>query len=99
MNNGNLRYELFKLDDDTQVNAVIKNESVWLTQKAMSELFQVDRTSISKHLKNIFERNELDESMVCEEFTHTTQHGAIEGKLQTRKINRNMRCYDGWSSD
>ena len=85
MNNGNLRYELYKLDNDTLVNAVIQNETIWLTQKAMGEVFEVDRTNITKHLKNIFENKELDENVVCEEFSQTTPHGAIQGKLQTRK--------------
>ncbi len=67
-----------------QVEAFVKDESIWLTQKAMAELFGVDRTSISRHLKNIFEIGELIEKMVCAEIAHTTQHGAIEGKTQTK---------------
>ncbi|SCK02472.1 Virulence protein [uncultured Eubacterium sp.] len=50
--------------DDISVNAVIKDESIWLTQKAMAELFGVKPLAISKHLKNIFTEGELDESMV-----------------------------------
>jgi len=80
-----LQYQLYKLDNDSEINAVIKDETIWLTQKAMGELFAVDRTSITKHLKNIFETGELDENLVCEEIAHTTQHGAIVGKQQITK--------------
>lgn len=49
-------------DKDIKVNAVIKDETIWLTQKAMAELFGVQTPAISKHLKNIFEEKELDET-------------------------------------
>ncbi|GHT71537.1 hypothetical protein FACS1894174_07730 [Bacteroidia bacterium] len=49
----------------------VQDETVWLTQKAISELFGVDRTVITKHLKNIFESNELQENSVCANFAHT----------------------------
>ncbi len=65
-----------------QIEAFVKDETIWLTQKLMAELFDVDRTSISRHLKNIFESGELLEEVVCADFAHTTQHGAIEGKTQ-----------------
>ena len=52
--------------------------SAWLTQKAMAELFGVDRSVIGKHLKNVFAEGELEEKVVCALFAHTTQHGAIE---------------------
>ncbi len=67
------------------ISAVVKDETIWLTQKAMAELFEVDRTSISRHLKNIFEEAELQEEEVCAEFAHTTRHGAMEGKTQIQK--------------
>ncbi len=70
-----------------QVEAFVKDETIWLTQKAMAELFGVDRSSISRHLKNIFETGELIEKVVCAEIAHTTQHGAIEGKTQTKETN------------
>lgn len=85
MDKNSLQYQLYKLDDDNEINAVIKDETIWLTQKSMSELFDVDRTSISKHLKNIFETGELDENVVCEEIAHTTKHGAIAHKQQITK--------------
>jgi hypothetical protein len=69
-------------EEDLSVNAVVKDDSIWLTQKAMAELFGVDKSSISRHLKNIFEEGELNEEVVVAIFATTTQHGAIEGKTQ-----------------
>ena len=47
-------------DKDIKVNAVIKDDTIWLTQKSMAELFGVQTPAISKHLKNIFEEGELE---------------------------------------
>lgn len=74
-------------DGDVSVNAYIKDESLWVTQKAMSELFGVDKSGISRHLKNIFSTGELDEKVVVAKIATTTQHGAIKGKTQTSEIN------------
>ena len=52
----------------------------------MAELFGVQRPAITKHLKNIFESNELQEEVVCSILEHTTEHGAIAGKTQTTKV-------------
>lgn len=71
-------------EEDIAVNAVIKDETIWLTQKGMAELFAIDKSSISRHLKNIFEEGELDEKVVVAKIATTTQHGALEGKTQTR---------------
>jgi len=57
------------------VRAIIKDETIWLTQKAMGELFGVDRTVITKHLKNIFESNELQADSVSAKFAHTASDG------------------------
>jgi len=78
-----LQYQLYRLDNDNEINVIVKDETIWLTQKAMGELFNVDRTSISRHLKNIFESGELEEKVVCAEIAHTTQHGAMTDKTQT----------------
>ena len=74
-------------DKDIKVNAVIKDETIWLTQKAMAELFGVQTPAISKHLKNIFEEKELDEQVVISKMETTTQHGAIADKTQTTETN------------
>lgn len=69
------------------VNVVFHDENFWLTQKGMAELFGVKVPAISKHLKNIFLDEELDETMVVSKMEITTPHGAIEGKTQTNEAN------------
>lgn len=71
---------------DEKIEVMVKDETVWATQKAIADLFGVDRTTISRHLKNIFETGELEEKVVCAEIAHTTQHGAIVGKTQTKPV-------------
>lgn len=70
-------------DGDVSVNAYIKDETLWITQKAMAELFGVQVPAISKHLKNIFHEGELEEQVVVSKMEITTPHGAIDGKTQT----------------
>ena len=67
------------------VEVFFRDETLWLTQKAMSTLFDVGIPAISKHLKNIFEEGELDKDVVVSKMEITTQHGAIEGKTQTNE--------------
>ena len=71
-------------EENVSINAVVKDETIWLTQKAMAELFGVGVPAISKHLKNIFEEGELVEAVVVSILETTTEHGAIEGKTQTK---------------
>jgi hypothetical protein len=71
---------------ETQLEVRLEEETVWLTQAQMALLFERDRTVISKHISNIFREGELQEDMVCANFTHTTQHGAVEGKTQTSSV-------------
>jgi len=70
--------------EDVSVNAIIKDETIWLTQKAMAELFGVQTPAISKHLKNILDEGELDEGVVVSKMEITTPHGAIPDKTQTK---------------
>lgn len=72
---------------DGKVQVVIKDETLWCTQKAMAQLFGVGIPAISKHLKNIFDEGELDKDVVVSKMEITTQHGAIEEKTQTHKVN------------
>ena len=67
---------------DIKVETLLHNETIWLPQKKIAELFNVDRSVISKHLKNIFDSQELNKELVCAKFAHTTQHGAIKEKTQ-----------------
>lgn len=58
-------------DGEVRVDVFINDETVWLTQKAIANLFDVDRTVITKHLKNIFDSTELEENSVCAKIAHT----------------------------
>lgn len=73
-----------------KVEVVLNNETLWLTQERMAELFGVQRPAISKHLKNIFESGELVDTEVVSILEHTTQHGALEGKTQTQQVKYNL---------
>ena len=74
-------------EEDVSINAVVKDESIWLTQQGMAELFGVQKPAISKHLKNIFEEGELDEKVGVSKMETTTHHGALDDKTQTRETN------------
>ena len=70
-------------EGDVSVDAYLMNDSLWITQKAMADLFDVDKSGISRHLKKIFESGEPDEKMVVAKNTTTGLHGAISEKTQT----------------
>ena len=71
---------------DIKVDVQLEDESVWLTQEQMALLFGKGRSTITEHILNIFKEEELEEKVVCRNFRRTTQHGAIEGKTQTKNI-------------
>ena len=73
-------------EEDVSVNAVIKDESIWLSQKGMAELFDCTTDNISLHLKKIYAEGELKETATTEEFSVVQQ----EGK---RNVSRSMRFY------
>ena len=78
-----IQFLLYNMPDDAgKVQVIIKDETIWCTQKAMAQLFGVQRPAITKHLSNIFKESELDEKVVCSILELTTEHGAIEGKTQ-----------------
>lgn len=78
---------IYQADDgSTQINVQFEQDTVWLTQGQMAELFERDRTVIGRHISNVFSENELDETVVCAKFAHTTQHGAIKGKSQSKDV-------------
>ncbi|HCC83819.1 TPA: cell filamentation protein Fic [Candidatus Uhrbacteria bacterium] len=64
----------------------LENETVWLTQDQMAELFDKGRSTVAEHILNIFKEEELDEKVVCRNSRRTTKHGAIEGKTQTSEV-------------
>lgn len=65
-----------------KIDVRLEDETVWLTQAQMAELFGKGRTTITEHIQNVFKEGELEENVVCRNFRHTTQHGAIAGKTQ-----------------
>ena len=71
---------------DVKVEVLLNGETLWLTQHRMADLFGVQRPAITKHLKNIFESQELEEEVVCSILELPTPHGAIEGKTQVQKV-------------
>ena len=73
-------------NSDIRVETYLHDETLWLPQKRIAELFGVQRPAITKHLKNIFESGELNEKEVSSILEHTTKHGAMEGKLQTTEV-------------
>ncbi len=80
-------FVIFKTENGkVNIDVFFKNDTLWLTQKKMSELFEINVSAISKHLKNIFEIGELDEKVVVSILEHTTQHGAIAGKIQNKFV-------------
>jgi len=74
-------------EENVSVNAVIKDETIWLTQKAMAELFDCTTDNISLHLKNIYADGELNESSTTEEFSIVQQEGS-------RKVKRKIKFYN-----
>ena len=69
-------------DGTISLDTKLDNDTIWLTQKQMAELFGVKTPAISKHLKNIFSEGELKEEVVISILETTTKHGAIKGKTQ-----------------
>ena len=69
---------LFQTEDgQTKLEVQLQDETVWLSIDQMAELFQRNRSTISRHIKNVFEEGELDANVVCANFAHTTKHGAL----------------------
>ncbi len=73
-------------EGDIKIDVRLEEETVWLTQAQMGQLFGKDKRTISEHIRNIFKEGELDENMVVRNFRTTTPHGAIPGKTQEREV-------------
>lgn len=69
-------------DGEACIDVKFQDETVWLSQAQMAELFQKDRTVIGRHINNIFKEGELEESLVCAKFAHTKDYGRREGFTQ-----------------
>ena len=62
-------------DGQTQIDVRLENETVWLTQAQMSELFDKDRTVIGRHIRNIYKEEELEQNITCAKFAHMGSEG------------------------
>jgi len=81
--NSNTELIIYTTDDGvTKVEATFDGDTVWLSQEQMGELFQRDKSTISRHIRNIFAEGELDEKVVVAEIATTSPHGAMKGKTQ-----------------
>ncbi len=74
--NGTVDFLVFTRDaGDNGIEVRVQNGDVWLTQKSIGKLFDIDRSVVAKHLKNIFKDSELSESAVCAKFAQTADDG------------------------
>ncbi len=73
----NTKDVVFYKKDDGNINIelLVNGETLWVSQKTMAQIFEIDRTVITKHLKNIFQCGELDKNQVCANFAHTAEDG------------------------
>ena len=72
---------------DVKVEVLLREETVWLTQKLMAELFQTTTQNITLHLKNIFTEGELDELATCKDFLQVQKEG-------NREVKRTQKFYN-----
>lgn len=77
---------IYKSKEGPKLEVRLEEDTVWLTQKQIAILFGTQRPAITKHLNNIFKSGELEEKVVSSILEHTTPHGAIKGKTQTKDV-------------
>ena len=75
------------LEEDIKVNAILKDETIWLSQKGMAELFECSTDNIGLHLKNIYESGELIQNRTTDEFSVVQKEGS-------RNVNRTIAFYN-----
>ena len=85
------------------IEVLYANENIWLPQKRMAELFDVDRTFVTRHLGNIFLENELQKDTVCAKFVHTAEDFSIvqiegEGTVLSSNFSKSGAAYTFTSS-
>ena len=74
---------------ETKLDVRLENETVWLTQKLMAELFQTTPQNITIHLKNIFDEGELNEAATCKDFLQVGKEG---GRTVERSQKEKIKC-------
>lgn len=85
-NNGKII--IYQTDDgSTHIDVKMEDETVWLTQQQMAELYQTSRTNVVEHITHIYEEGELDENSTCRKFRQVRQEGS-------RQVNREMVYYN-----
>lgn len=86
--NRQIHYVLYHSDEtDISVNAVVQNDSIWVTQKAMADIFNIDRSVITKHLNNIYKEEELSRNSTCAKIALVQTEGS-------RQVKRNVDFYN-----
>ena len=99
---------IYQTDDgQTQIDVRLENETVWLTQKQIAELFGTKRPAITKHLKNIYDSDELDENSTCSILEHMGNEGkqayatkyynldailSVGYRVNSKNATRNIKC-------
>ena len=79
---------IYQSDDGlTNVEVKVQDDTVWLTQQQMADLFQTSRTNVVEHIKHIYEENELDEASTCRNFRQVRKEG-------NREVNRELPFYN-----
>ena len=80
-------------NQNVKLEVNLKDETVWLNQSQITELFQKDRKTITRHIQNIYKDGELEEESVCSFFEHTATDGK---KYQVQYYNLDMIIYIGY---
>jgi hypothetical protein len=83
----------FQPDEAVRLGVLLDDETVWLTQAQMVELFGTSKQNVSLHINNIFKEGELSADVVIKESLTTTQHGAIEGKAQLKDLGKKLFAF------
>ena len=83
-----IQFVLYNIDkEDVNVKVAIKDDTIWVTQRGMAELFDCSADNISLHLKNIYQDGELQESATAEDFSVVQNEGS-------RQVSRNLKFYN-----
>ena len=77
---------IYQSDEGVRLDVRLENKTVWLNQEQIGALFNKSKATISEHISNIFKEGELEEKVVVRKFRTTTQHGALEGKTQSKEV-------------
>lgn len=86
MNNSEIQIFTSK-DGKTEIQVTLESETVWLNQYQLESLFQTNRTSINRHISNIYKTEELDKESTCAKFAQVQKEGNREIKRQTQYYN------------